>query len=1278
MKELSLEGGSVKALIDTGASHSFIQWRLLSPNSQANMTKSAEDIHGMFWSGKARGWLSISLKIGDRAFSQEICVIDDPWAPQVVLGMDFLRDKNASCQYSREQDVLTVDGKVVDLITLEEWSGSPSLVEPIVATAVVETSDAERKMFEEAINVYEPEDTRVPHKDTFVGSDEQAKTVENIFVKYADVLVAKLEKAGQAKTEPMKLTLKPDVKPFHLPPRPMTGHRKRIMRELVDALVNNMALVPCKSEWAAPAHLVLKADGSYRMVYDYRGLNDRLVKDKFPLPKMQEILDRLKGAKYFSVMDGVEGYHQMKLDEESVGLTAIITPFGTFAPTTVSFGIANAPAHFQREIQKILEKFNAFCMVYLDDIIIFSETFDEHMMHVEQVMIALREANIKIKKSKCRFAQSEVDFLGHKVTRDGVLPGTRKVEALMEMPHPRNAKELMSVLGLANYFRKFVPNYSTIARPLHDLTKKDTPWKWGQIEMDALEKLRGLISKSPVLKYPDLDRPFIIETDASGVGIGAVLLQPDENGVEHPVAFFSCSLNSAQQNYSIADREALAIYAACINWEPYLEGKDEIVVRTDQQALKWIFARQDAVYHDGRTARMVDRIKHLNLKVTYKPGVENGAADLMSRPPVIACSMVLGQTLDEGIRFDIGGESLTIGEWQQKCPETKLLEKLLDDPKLESAETKDLRKFAAGLAKVRGILVYAPEATEEFRPRIVLPKSLRDYVMETFHDSKPYGCHQGRDRTTTNIKARFWWPAMNQDIKEYVKTCKVCAERKKTSQRHGLMQNFELVEQPFERVGIDWIGPLPESKNGNQYVLMIVDHYSHYPMAIPVKRNDAATLVRCLHEKLEAEWGPPKAILSDLGAELRGELAKECYRVFGSVKLSTTAYHPQTNGLVERFNGTFKRTIAKLIAEDESDWEHVMHEALSIYRKTPHDVLGVSPHEILYNVPPRMPFDHLWVKSPDPEADDDEVEMVLGVELSAHMEHRKARRERIRAILKRAQMDADAENKRLYDERRKHVKYQIGDRVWLYDKDILVGKPFAPMKKGPFTVVKQGRTPNNYVLWIKEKEYEANVARMELFVPARKELPPLVVSNPALQEDETQKEHMRAESDLEEARAKAEELLPSIESPPKPKPQPLKMIARESFTDKKEILRRGFPGQSVAGKTTLKFDRPKIPEQVELEKLLAKYTNTECEQLLKLVSSYLTKLRNSKKEPLRNYGALLNEFNSWKNLISNEQWIINTIKTLKEEIVKRKDTLPLEQMLVSMMMDPVQWFRAKN
>lgn len=1266
---------NVKALIDSGASHSLLQLRLLPKKTRKAMIRGVTEVRGLFVSGKSHGWLNTAVTIGGKCVKQVFCVIDDEFVPDVILGMDFLRENNAKCEYNPGGDSLSIGGQMVSIVRLNTLSDMPAKAMPIVATAALDESAWKKELYIQSINMDEPEDVKTLPLDTFIGTPDQKVSIQNTLKRYIDVMVKRLEKAGEAKTQPMKLELSGDAKPWALPPRPLSFHRKKVMKDLMDAYVTNGTYKPCHSEWAAPAHLVLKADGSYRMVTDYRGLNKCLVKDRFPLPRMQDLLDRLKGAKYFSVMDGVEGYHQMPLDEESQKLAAVITPFGTFAPTSVAFGLATAPSHFQREIQKILEKFESFCVVYLDDIIIFSESFEEHLMHLSQVLDALREANLKIKISKCRFAQSEVDFLGHKVTRDGILPSTRKVEALMQMPYPKNVKEVMSFNGLANYFRKFVPNFSTVARPLNDLIKKDTPWKWGAAECEAVDKIRKLITEAPILAYPDLNKPFILETDASGVGIGGVLIQKDDAGVEHPVAFYSASLNPAQRNYSIAEREALAIFACGVNWESYLEGQKEVEVRTDQQALKWIFARQDAIFHDGRTARMVDRIKHLNLKVVYKPGVENGAADLMSRPPVVYCNFLAGLTLDEGIHFEIGGEKRSLREWQDLCPETKALINLLNNPETSDIpdEMKKFKKYVPGLALMRDVLVYAPEESNEFRSRIVAPKSIRNHIMYTFHDSKPYGCHQGRDRTLINLKSRFWWPGMNADVSEYVKSCHVCSERKKKLEKHGLLQNFEFTEQPFDRVGIDWIGPLPESKNGNQYVLVIVDHFSHYPLAVPTKRNDAATLVKCLQEKLEAEWGPPKTILSDMGSDLRSELAKECYRVFGSVKLSTTAYHPQTNGLVERFNGTFKRTMAKLIAEDPLDWEEVMMDALSIYRKTPHSVLGLSPHEILYNVPPKFPFDHLWVESKDREADE-EAEMVLGESLSAHMEHRRARRERIRNIMKVAQREADAEMKSRYDKDRVEVTYEVGDQVWWLNKPILVGGPFLPIKKGPFTVIRKGRTPNNYSILIGDKEKVLNVKFMEKYVPPRESLPPLeVITSEAPMIDESHKSIMevtKALPNVEVAKASSSAVKPSPVLTP---------IALSNFAIKDKILKRGMVGQKMGGKNIIKFVRPVLLPTDELQPYIRKYSDTECDQLLTLVFGYLKRVQNNRKRTtIELHRMLISEFMKWDELVCNAKWIRSTLHALKDEVSKSGDTVILEQVLTSMIKEPTIWFMKQS
>jgi len=1256
------------------------------------------EMSGAFASGKTVGSIQLDFSIGSSFFSHRFYVVNDPNMPQAILGIDFYRKFKAKLYFDEARDIFRVNGKRLPLLPVDV-----SL--PVVCSI---QSVLEKEMdAADLINILTPEeeDVREVPLDSSSLLPDQDQAINRIISSFGDIIVDKLTAAGQVvNSEGMKIPTTTS-KPHYCPPRRLNPNYRSALEKIVNNMIDQGILVPYNGGWGSPMFLVPKANGDWRGVIDYRPLNAVTEDDRFPLPRIDEILASFHGAKFFTVFDGAEGYHQFKLDPESIGKSAISTPFGNFAPTVVTFGLKNAPAFFQRQMSSFLKEHAAYCLVYLDDIIIFSASFEEHLVHVQEVLKTLRKHKFCIKKSKCRWAQSEVSFLGHKVTRNGIVPNPVNVEKIVNAPVPKDISEVRSFLGLSGYYRKFIRNYADIARPLCDLLKKGVPWAFQKPQLDAFHKLKKLITSPPVLAHPDLSKPFILETDASGVGIGGVLSQIGEDGKEHPIAFYSRSLNPAQRNYGTVDREGLAIYACVIHWEPYLEG-NETLVRTDQQSLQWIFKKGDALLHSGRTARMLDRIQHLQLTVTYKPGASNQVADWCSRPPCIKVNFLKKVVPNEDVLFSVRGETRPIFEWQQRCEETKALYEAVANKTELPEKFIQSKRFLRHLQLLGRVLVYNPNHLEgSVRPRIVLPTELRRNILYDFHDSNQNGTHQGRDRTKKTIYARFWWPSLDKDVKRYVHECPVCNEEKSKRERAGMLQPFVPPDGPFERVGIDWIGPLPTSINGNQYCLVIMDHYSRFPWAFPVKNKDAATLAKIIMNELEPLIGPPKQLLSDQGSELIGQVARELYLMMHTEKLTTTAYHPQTNGMVERFNGTLKEALNSCMYKKKDQWETYIPHVLSVYRTSVHSVTGYSPHELLFGVAPNKSYDMGWVRQ---DEDGDDIVISQG---ELHDYYRKRRLEASKAV-RLATEEAFEVNKARYDKKRVVREFKVGQKVWRRIPKLFDGT-FNDGRSGPYQVLGNGKSPNTYAIMDGDgKKSTVNVSQLELYLPPRVAPPTLSIVTEAERDilNISLPDHKAPEpapvqlkkrkkavsfSDEDETRIIPKAQVPIATHVPNPAPQvvaPTPILSPPSSPPPQIRMVGGeYVRRSVADANPVLLGPPNLPKKYEVFKFpivsqvddeninseVNRWEGTDVHQQVDLIAKYLQHVKSLPQIDQSTVLWLYDRFKAWNQLNAANQTVLCNVNNLLKR-VNRGETLVVQSLLIDMIYAPLKWIFKSN
>ena len=711
-------------------------------------------------------------------------------------------------------------------------------------------------------------------------------------------------------------------------------------REQIDKMVNDMlksnVIRKSSSPWASPIVLVKKKDGSERFCVDFRKLNEVTIKDSYPLPLIDETLEKLRGAKFFTTLDLASGYWQMALDEESKQKTGFITHRGLYEYNVIPFGLSNAGPAFQRNMETVIADLTN-SMVYIDDIMTYSMTFDEHLIHLEELFKKLKEANLKVKTSKCEFCTSETKFLGYEINSDGIRPDSGKIESVKKYPEPRTRKEVKRFLGLASYYRKFIPDYSTVTEPINRLLKKDTIFEWTRTCQKSFDEIKERLVNPPILAFPDFRRPFQLNTDASGVGIGAVLSQVDDEGNERVIAYASRMLKPAERNYPAIELECLAIYWACEHFRPYLYGR-KFKILSDHNPLAYL---ENMKTKSKRINKWRLELAEYEKEIIYKKGINNQNADALSRMEAFNVNVEnpVDSTDDKDICL-IRQDDLIFAENKE------LIEAQLQDEEIAKID-KSNKNFKI---KDRVLYKYSPK----YNDRIVIPKKLVESVLKACHDDIGGG-HLGRKKTWYKVKERYYWRTMYGDVHDWVSSCSFCSARKNPLPNRAPLMPINEAVKPFDMVGVDILGPLPVTTKGNKYILVFTDYLTRWVEAFPMKNMEAKTVAKIFIDEIVTRFSAPIKLLSDQGTQFMSKLVKETCEYMSTQKLNTTAYHPQTNGVTERFNKTICQLLSIYCNDHQTNWDDYIKASLFAYRISPSETTLKSPFELLQGRTPRLP-----------------------------------------------------------------------------------------------------------------------------------------------------------------------------------------------------------------------------------------------------------------------------------------------------------------------------------
>jgi len=827
-------------------------------------------------------------------------------------------------------------------------------------------------------------------------------------------------------------------------PKYRTSHKERpIIEEHVKEMLRTKVIEPSRSPWSSPVVLVPKKDGTIRFCVDYRRLNEVTIKDKYALPRIDDALASLSGNKYFTSLDLAQGYLQIPMDPNDKEKTAFITDSGLYQFNVMSFGLTNAPATFQRYMDAVLAglKWNSL-LVYIDDILIFSPTFESHLKDVETVFDRLAEANLQLKPTKCNFFQKELVYLGHLVTAEGLRPDPLKVKAILEMETPNDATDVRSFIGMTGFYRSYIDSFAKTCEPLYKLTRLEEKFKWENGEVKAFEMLKTALSNAPILSHPNFDHPFIIETDASLKGLGAVLIQR-YGGKTHVIQYISRTLQPAERKWHIRELEALGILWACEIFRVYVS-QTQFVVETDHESLQWLMKLEKP----ARLVRWAIRLSEYTFEIRPKSGKLNVTADALSRLPLRENVFPYGSDdVDEYLGSSTAFISINAIYLTDFEPQELILAQR-NDPSLIQAFTKCMESSALkwnNFELQNDIMYYREDNKTE--SQLVIPYQNREQVLKLYHNHELSAVHMAMDKMVILFKQRFYWTGMISDIKKWVQACPKCVQHKRYQpHRHGLLQPIQS-ESPFQKMGGDIAGPFKRSIGGNKYILVVIDYFTNWIEAIALKSLEAEDTAKAFFKAVISRHGCPQLLIIDNGTMFKSVFEKLCKTFNIEIKLTPPTHH-QANGKIERFIQFLKNSLGTVINASMKNWDEMLDNVLFVYRISFSRVLDDSPFFLLYGRDAILPQDlamNLKIKQKEFQ-DKDSYKIHLLKTLKAAYEK-----------LKTVKQLEQARYKSQFDKTHKNIEFKEGELAWVYFGLPIAGKTYKllPRFEGPFKVLKK-------------------------------------------------------------------------------------------------------------------------------------------------------------------------------------------------------------------------------
>lgn len=813
----------------------------------------------------------------------------------------------------------------------------------------------------------------------------------------------------------MKLRLNSDA-PIFVPPRRLAYHDKEKARGMVNELLEEGIIRPSCSEYASPIVLIKKRSGETRMCIDYRGLNKITLKDNYPLPLMDDCIEFLGNKDCFSLLDLKNGFHQVQMEEESIKFTAFVTPFGQYEYTKMPFGLKNGPAVFQRFINTVFRDMidRGDIIIYIDDILIATKGVEENLRILQKVLERLNSFGLEIKLKKCHLIKSEIDYLGYIADKRGVRPNDAHVKAISNMTQPTNVKQLQSSVGLFSYFRKFVQGFARIAHPLTELLKKNVPFKFGLECKEAFEKLKLALTQSPVLAVYCPHRETELHTDASSHGFGAVLMQRQDDGKFHPVAYYSKKTSEAESRYHSFELETLAIVYGARRFEPMLKGISFRIV-TDCSAVTQTLEKKTI---NMRIAAWALELQNYNYTVIHRKGAMMGHVDALSRQVNVVNKSIdefVGVIMDEDVDFNLQAA-------QARDDKIKTLR-----DQLVVGEVTHFRLDSG--------VVYRESLDDNLA--LYVPGEMERNIIQKIHEKIG---HLGVNKCYDQMRRYYWFPSMKEKIQKYIESCLKCIMHSEPPRVTRTLHMIPKAAVPFDTLHLDHYGPLPNIISKKKYLLGASDGFTKFTKLYSVNTTSTKEVCICLTKYFES-YGRPRRMVVDRASCFTSQEFLDFVAAHNIELIRTATASPQANGQIERVNRVLTPMLGKLSnAKDRSDWSKVLGQVEYALNNSVSRATKFEPSKLLFGVLQRGP---------------------IVDELSEYLETKNKREERdLTKIREEADKNIKSEQAKNVEYHNKRVRpaksFEEGDYVVIRNVDNTIGKnkKLIPKYKGPYVVHK--------------------------------------------------------------------------------------------------------------------------------------------------------------------------------------------------------------------------------
>ena len=907
---VKINGHSCEAMVDNGATHNFItpecakKWGL---KLQPLTNLSVSFVQG--YTNKCSLAANVLIEAGEWKGRTPFLAVDMDGC-EVILGLEWV-DKYVINQFGKKVDKVLLDnedGKGGIIVNMHRRNAKAKAT---TVTAKLCTGKVANRVLKKGGQLFLC--TALQASTTVRKEELRAENMKEILEQYKDVLTAELPKTlpPQRSIDHKIPTIPGSIPPVKAPYR-MNATQLAELKQQLQELEACGFIRPSQSPYGAPVIFVAKKDGTLRMCMDYRSLNKITIKKKYPLPLISDLLDQLQGARYFSRIDLRSGYHQIRVAMEDIEKTAFRTRYGSFEWLVMSFGLTGAPGTFCRLGNEIFRDYlDKFLIIYIDDLLIFSKTFEEHKQHVTNVLQRLQERLLYAKRKKCEFSMEELEFLIFRIGREGFKMDPTKVKAVQDWPRPTKVLEVQQFIGFVQYVRRFIKNFSQIATPLTNLIKGSQTFCWSEREQHAFDQLKKAVCVQPVLQLPDFSKPFEIHTDASDFAYGAVLMQDG-----HPIAYESKKFSAIESRWPTHEKEMLAIVYALRKWRHYVQDKFTRVV-TDNISLQY-FLTQPRL--STKQMRWQDMLAEFDLEIVHKKGKLHTLPDALSRlPRILHISVISAQGWIDEVR-----------------------QAQTEDAEMRELVTKVMNgSITHGMYKLQDGLLWSDD-------KIVIPNniSLKAKILRELHDCHMAG-HGGQKCTLKAVKKFFVWPRMEHEIIDYIRSCQVCqAVKARRGKALGLLQQMPVPSRPWDVISMDFIIDLPSSK-GFCILMVIVDFFSKQAHFVPAKPPLTAQHVAHLFFKHVFKYhGLPEIIVSDRNPRFTSGFWQELFRILGTQLRMSSSAHPQTDGQTERLNQGIEDYIRCYVKADQTDWVEHIDMLEFCYNAAIHSSTGFSPFEL--------------------------------------------------------------------------------------------------------------------------------------------------------------------------------------------------------------------------------------------------------------------------------------------------------------------------------------------